>query len=285
MVNRVELNRGQDYGAWPSGPRYNQDQIAINSQIGNPQGLAMSPDGTRFYVTESSPTTAIYQYDTATPFVLAGSTYDGSNGLASTTSPDVIFFSADGLQLFVCDGSATSIDVYDLATAFDITDTVTFNETVDVSAGDVTDVETMYFSPDGTKFFLFDNPSSQVKVDEFTLSTPWDLSSLSFEQSYTDGSPDVANYQGRGWFRPDGKVMYIFGYEGTTFGLQYAAYTLSTAWDLSTVTAPISAGTFAEASDAVLTTISREIFAPDGQSILRVGHASSIERVERVELA
>ena len=84
----------------------------------------------------------------------------------------------------------------------------------------------LFFKPDGLAIYLCD--TDFLKVVEFSLSTPWDISSLTSVYSL-----DVSNKEGnlrQVFFKPDGSVMYITGSASDSVH----SYTLSTAWDIST---------------------------------------------------
>ncbi|MCK5600528.1 hypothetical protein KAR91_01595, partial [Candidatus Pacearchaeota archaeon] len=84
------------------------------------------------------------------------------------------------------------------------------------------------FSPDGTKVFITDNTSEEI--NEFALSTPWDVSSMTWT-SVKNVSSEESNPMGI-CFNLDGTKMYIVGSGGDEVNM----YTLSTAWTLSTAT-------------------------------------------------
>ena len=65
-------------------------------------------------------------------------------------------------------------------------------------------------------------------VNEYTLTTAWDVSSASFVDSFSvnsqEGNPrDI-------WFDSSGKTMFIVGNQGNDVNV----YKLTTAWDVST---------------------------------------------------
>jgi hypothetical protein len=65
-------------------------------------------------------------------------------------------------------------------------------------------------------------------VNEYTLTTAWDVSSASFVDSFSVYSQEV-NPQGI-WFDSSGKTMFILGKAGDDVNV----YKLTTAWDVST---------------------------------------------------
>jgi len=65
-------------------------------------------------------------------------------------------------------------------------------------------------------------------VNEYNLSTAWDISSASFLQLFSVAAQDT-NPQGL-FFKPDGLKMYVAGVTGSSV----YEYDLSTAWDVTT---------------------------------------------------
>ena len=83
------------------------------------------------------------------------------------------------------------------------------------------------FKSDGTMMYVIDNTGT--RVEQFTLSTAWDASTLSHDDDYNVSGDN----QLRGLtFKPDGTRMYVIGAQKE---IVYQ-YTLSTPWDVTTAT-------------------------------------------------
>jgi sugar lactone lactonase YvrE len=85
----------------------------------------------------------------------------------------------------------------------------------------------IFFKPDGTKMYVLGGSSDRVY--QYTLSTPWDVStasydSVNFSVGSQDGSPSSI------FFKPDGTKMYMVG---TSIDTVYQ-YTLTEPWVVST---------------------------------------------------
>jgi len=89
-----------------------------------------------------------------------------------------------------------------------------------------TDPAGVFFKPDGLKMYIVEY--SQDYVNEYDLSTAWDVSTAVFFQHFFVGARD--NTMTGIFFKPDGLKMYVLGY---TYNSVYE-YDLSTAWDIST---------------------------------------------------
>ena len=85
----------------------------------------------------------------------------------------------------------------------------------------------LFFKPDGTAFYIV---GASTLGHQYTLSTPWDLSTASYASKSFDFSSQ-ASFDGMGLtFKPDGIKMYM---SAESSGTVYQ-YSLSTAWDIST---------------------------------------------------
>lgn len=83
--------------------------------------------------------------------------------------------------------------------------------------------------PDGTKMYILDFDSETVY--QYTLSTPWDVNTASYDSVSKDVSAQsLGNPQGL-FFKTDGTKAYVIN----GFNDKISQYTLSSAWDLSTM--------------------------------------------------
>jgi len=97
------------------------------------------------------------------------------------------------------------------------------------------------FKPDGTKLYV--TGSTADAIYEYDLSTAWDVSTASFQQSLSVSS---ATTTPAGLvFKPDGTTMLLLGRESASTDYdKVIEYGLSTAWDVSTATVTQTSGTF-----------------------------------------
>lgn len=89
-----------------------------------------------------------------------------------------------------------------------------------------TGISAIQFNSDGTKFFVLDYAGDDV--NEYTLSTAYDLSTGTFVDAY-DISGKTTQPEGLD-FKPDGTEMYVVTYGDSNVH----QWTLSTGWDVST---------------------------------------------------
>jgi len=138
--------------------------------------------------------------------------------------PQALAFKPDGSQLYINGRASSNVIQYSLSTAFDIS-TASFVRSFDVSSQE-SDPTGLFFRPDGSQMYIIGLNSTNVL--EYSLSTAFDISTASFDQSFDvstqEGSPtEVA-------LKPDGSQLYVIGV-GTNTVFQYG---LSTAFDVST---------------------------------------------------
>ena len=86
--------------------------------------------------------------------------------------------------------------------------------------------ESIFMKPDGTKFYLIG--TSGDDVNEYSLSTPYDLTTATFTTSFSVSAQET-NPAGL-CFSQDGSWMFVTGNSGDDIN----RYALSTAWDVST---------------------------------------------------
>ena len=167
---------------------------------------------------------------TINPINLANGSYDNKTISISSQSgsQDGVFLKSDGTRMYVLatGGGTNKVWQYDLSTAWDVS-TASYNSVnLDINSR-TPNAGGIFFKPDGTKMYLNDRTYQQL--DEYTLSTAWDLSSASFTTN-KDISTFNANPMGV-FFKPDGTKVYF----GDTNADTIRECNLTTAWDISTI--------------------------------------------------
>ena len=146
-----------------------------------PTGMAFSNDGAKMFIVGSAGMD-INEYTLTAPFVLstaafANVTFSVSN---QDESPEGMAFSNNGTKMFVIGDDGNDINEYTLSTPFDLS-TASYagdDERFSVSGRETTP-QGMAFSNDGTKMFVIGDVGNDV--NEYTLSTPFDLSTASYD--------------------------------------------------------------------------------------------------------
>lgn len=247
-----ELTNAQFNGA-------NYGFFSIATQEGNPTGLFFKPDGTAMYLSGANGN-RIYQYSLSTAWDITSASYVQDRSLAAQgSSPSDVFFKPDGLKMYVVLLSNDSVNEYDLSTAWDVS-TASFSQSFSVTTEEL-NPQGVFFKPDGLKMYI--TGSSGDEVNEYDLSSAWDISTSSYLQTFSVLTQEN-NPQGIA-FKGDGTKMYIIGSGGDDIN----EYSLSSAWDISTASFVVTFSVSAQ--DSVPMAV---FFKPDGLKLYIVGQLS-----------
>jgi len=170
---------------------------------------------------------------------------------AQETSPQDLFFKADGTKVYVIGSTGDDVNEYDLSTAWDVS-SASYLQNFSVSAQD-TAPGALVFSPDGVSMYFVGYTNDNLY--QYDLSTAWDVTSASYVRSFSVAAQE-GNPRGLS-FKDDGTKFYVNGPSGD----KVSEYILSSAWDISTAS---YSQNFSISSQAPFS--SALFFAPDGAS-------------------
>jgi hypothetical protein len=137
------------------------------------------------------------------------------------SGPNAVFFKDDGLKMYVLGYSGDDVGEYNLSTAWDIS-TAVYSQNFYVG-GQETFPTGLFFKPDGLKMYVCGE--SGRDVNEYNLSTAWDVSTASYlQKEYFSNDAYPAGI----FFKPDGTRMFMVGQANDSV----YQYSLSTAWDV-----------------------------------------------------
>ena len=233
------------------------DSFSVASQDTSPAGLAFSADGSKMFVVGFGGDD-VHEYALATPFDVSSADFTVSFSVASQeTSPFGLAFSADGAKMFVVGFDSDNVHQYALATPFDVS-SASFAVSFSVSSQDEVPVG-LAFSADGAKMFVVGVDGRDV--NEYTLTTPFDVSAATYVDSFSVASQEKLP---RGLaFSADGAKMFVVGFGGENVN----EYTLTAPFDVSTA---VFAGSFSVASQD---TSPRSLaFSADGAKMFVTGN-------------
>jgi len=201
--------------------------ISTASQAISATGLAFSKDGTKMFVISAN-TDHVYEYDLSTSFDITTFVFvQNFSIVAQDAAPRGLAFNDDGTKMYFPGNVGDRVYEYNLTNAYDIS-TAFFTQSFDFkNNGNLENVPLgLTFSEDGTKMFVEGN--SKDGVDEFDLSSAFDISTSVYVQSFSFSAKTITP---RGIkFSPDGTEMFI----GATDICEILRYDLSDAFNVST---------------------------------------------------
>jgi len=181
------------------------DSFDLASEASSPKGLTLTNNGSRLSTVDTF-SNEVVQFTLSTSFEVSTATVDTRFDISTQTNfGSGLAFSTPGSRLYIIESSNENVYEYDLSTDFDVS-TATFTQTFDISSED-SRPEGIAFSESGDQLFTAGNSGS--KIYQYDLTTAFDTSTASFDNSFSvsgqSNSPtDVA-------FTPDGSVMYVVG--------------------------------------------------------------------------
>jgi DNA-binding beta-propeller fold protein YncE len=197
--------------------------FSVVNQETSPEGIAFNTDGTKMFVVGTTGDD-VNEYSLSIAFDISTAVYSQNFSVAAQeTFPRGVQFNNDGTKMFIVGTSGDDVNEYDLSVGFDISSAV-YSQNFSVAAQE-TAPHGIAFNTDGTKMFIVGTTGDDV--NEYDLSTGFDVSSASFVDSFSVSAQDTAPTDIA--FNPDGTKMFVVGYAG----IDINEYDLSVAFDVS----------------------------------------------------
>jgi hypothetical protein len=117
--------------------------------------------------------------------------------------------------MYIVGSDGDDVNEYNLSTAWDVS-TASFLQRFSI-AGQDTAPKGLFFRDDGLKMYVIGALGDDV--NEYDLSTAWDVSTASYRQNFSIASQDLN--PGDVFFKPDGLKMYVIG-NGSDSVFQYS---------------------------------------------------------------
>lgn len=204
----------------------NNNKVSVSPPVSNSQGFWFNSDMSRVFFTSYYNDT-VYEGVLSTPGDITTLTFTGNSYLyrSTLTYGTSIWFSPDGLKMFILRNNNKTVYAFNLSVAFDLT-TVTYSGNSLVLSSTDASVKGLCFNPAGTKMYYMGAASAIIKVYE--LSTAFDITTAVESAETGDYGYKLSNPNGFAMAQ-DGKTIVAFG----SSSYKYEYYTLSTAFDVS----------------------------------------------------
>lgn len=193
--------------AWDvSTASYDSVSFAVHTGYTGLADLRFKPDGTKFYVLDTS-ADVVRQYSLSTAWDLSTASIDNVTFSVQTqdSSPRVLDFKPDGTKMFYGGATSETVYEYDLSTAWDISTASYSNKSFSTATQD-SQLYGMTFNSSGTK--MFTGGGSNDSVFQYSLSTAWDISTASYD-SVSFSVTSQSSHANALNFKPDGTKLYL----------------------------------------------------------------------------
>lgn len=209
---------------WDVGNAVFKNEVDISAENTIAAGMFIRADGLKLYSIDFS-TDKVYQYTLSIPFDISTRSFDTKEFSVNPEDPNPqgVWFKSDGTKMYIAGSLNGKIFQYTLSTPWDVSTASYDSKSLDTSTE--SNPRDVFISPDGTE--LYTAGPTNASVNQYTLSTPHDVSTGSFTGSFsvtTEENSIVDVY-----FKNDGTKMFIVGLTNDTV----YQYTLSTAWDVT----------------------------------------------------
>ena len=244
--------------AWDVSTASYTDAFSVSSQEGYPHGLAFNTDGTKMFVSGYAGDD-VNEYSLSTGWDVSTASFVDSFDVSSQDiQPRGLAFSTDGTKMFISGAVGNTIEEYTLSTGFDVS-TSSHTDTMDVSGYDI-HARGVTFNDDGTRMFYHGQQNDEIY--DFSLSTAWDLSTNTYNDSISLPSFDTGAEAIV--FNNDGTKLFVSGNDDNTID----EYTVSTGFELINTAPTLSSSSPADGATGV---------AVDANIVLTFSEAVDVE--------
>lgn len=188
---------------------YSGKSFNTGGQDISPRGIAIAPDGAKMWVGAGA-NRSVFQY-TLTPGDLSTMAYTGKsfNVVAVANSPDAVDIQFNGagvaVAMYVMGIPARAIYKYTFSTPGDVS-TAVYAQQFDPATQDTAAVG-FRFKPDGTVLFVTGDTNNTIY--QYTLATPWDLSTVAYANKSFSVSTQATAPVGLAMRTDTGESMYV----------------------------------------------------------------------------
>ena len=180
-----------------------------NSHV--PTQVVFNNDGTKMFIVNHAGRKTVDYWSLTTAFDVSTATFDGAYSLTGKEQrANSIAFNNDGTRMFIAGiGNLSQVRIHEISldTAFDLSSGTTLLNSEDMNSFQ-SHIDGVTFNYDGTKMYTITRVTdAQDLMSQFKLTTPYDVSTLSLEGTYTVNSVSVGSTEVV--FSNDGSKMFI----------------------------------------------------------------------------
>ncbi len=179
-------------------------QLACSTNMKLPHAIEFKPDGTKMFVATNkdfngNPGVAVFQFKLTTAWdsstLVCEKIYEVNEiGVYVENQLRTLAFKPDGTRMFVGGKNTDKIRQFDLSNAWDLSSGVTPGEISDSLLTSDTSMRNIQFNSDGTALYIAGD--TNARMNKYTLSTAYDITTLSSTFSTFDLGSRVNNMRG-----------------------------------------------------------------------------------------
>ncbi|MDA7713075.1 autotransporter outer membrane beta-barrel domain-containing protein [Candidatus Pelagibacter sp.] len=162
-----------------------------------PHAIEFKPDGTKMFLASNNAQTSIYQYNLTTPWDTSTVVWENRFQIGNDTESSLrtLSFKPDGTRMFTGGPNQGKIRAYILANPWDLTSGVSLEAvSADLKTSSDTDFRNTQFDATGSIMYIMGNTNNNIH--KYTLSTPWDVTTLSSTSTEYDTDSRFSNMRG-----------------------------------------------------------------------------------------
>ena len=240
--------------------------------LANIRNLTMNPEGTKLYTIDNR---NIREYDLSVPYDIASAVATGSAyyyySQIGSREAHGITVAANGSSIYVSRTDYGIVYQFDFATAFNMTTLSNPSKSVTIESYD-NDIYDIHMNTTGTT--IYTTGGNTDEVHQFTLSSPFDISTAVYANKQLDISANVSRARSL-FVSPDGDKLFVYGDQAQ----ELFEYTVATPGDISTAT---YSGLSTYIRDADFVNVSPDgskLYATEGQYMVQYNLSGAVDAV------
>ena len=170
---------------------------AGNAAVLYPHAIEFKPDGTKMFLASNASETSIYQYKLTTPWDSSTVVFEKRFQIGNSTESSLrtLSFKPDGTRMFTGGPQTGRIREFILANPWDLTSGVSLEAvSADLRSSSDTSFRNTQFDTTGSIMYIMGNTNNNIH--KYTLSTPWDVTTISSASTEYDTGSRFSNMRG-----------------------------------------------------------------------------------------